>query len=142
VSCTSRIVRFPDGTEITASPLCARRAENGTRDFGLYMDPQWAPTWEAVLIDWPDFGLPANPEQAAAQIRDAFERAQAGDRVEIGCIGALGRTGTVLACMAILAGIPPNEAVAWIRANYDPRAVETEEQERWVGWFADHTQQD
>ena len=112
MSCTSKSVRFPDGTEITASPLYARREENPDRDFGLYMDPQWAPTWEAALIDWPDFSLPANPEEAAAQIRDAFERARAGQRVEIGCIGALGRTGIVLACMAILSGVPPSEAVS------------------------------
>jgi len=130
------IVRFPDGTEVTASPLCARRQEDPDRDFGLYMDPSWAPTWEAELIEWPDFGLPSNPERAAEQIRAAFERAQSGQRVEIGCAGGLGRTGTALACMAILAGVPAEEAVAWVRDNYDSRAVETSDQVAWVSWFA------
>ena len=130
------IVRFPDGTEVTASPLCARREENPDRDFGLYMAPSWAPTWEAELIDWPDFGVPTNPERAAEQIRAAFERAQCGERIEIGCAGGLGRTGTVLACMAILAGVPAEEAVAWVRDNYDPRAIETSDQAAWVLWFA------
>jgi protein-tyrosine phosphatase len=56
--------------------------------------------------------------------------------VEVGCRGGLGRTGTVLAWMAVLAGLGPNEAVAWVRGSYDVRAVETADQERWVEWFA------
>ncbi len=56
----------------------------------------------------------------------------------MGCIGGLGRTGTVLACMAILAGIPAGHAVDWVREHYDPAAVETPEQEQWVLWFAGH----
>jgi hypothetical protein len=136
VSCTSKVVHFPDGTEITASPLCARSAESPDRDFGLYMDPQWAPTWPAELIDWPDFGLPSDPERATAQIRAAFERAASGESVEVGCTGGLGRTGTVLACMAVLAGVPVDEAVAWVHANYAAEAIETRDQEAWIGWFA------
>jgi len=138
VSCTRRRVAFPDGTNIDASPLCARQEQDPLRDFGLYMDERWAPTWEADLIDWPDFGLPAKPETAAAQIVAAFERARAGERVEIGCAGGLGRTGTVLACMAVLSGVPPETAVRWVRAHYDPNAVETADQEGWVLWFARH----
>jgi len=99
------------------------------------MDPKWTPTWNAELIDWPDLGLPADEETAADQIVAAFTRAKNGERVEIGCIGGLGRTGTVLACMAILAGVPVDQAVEWVRANYDSRAVETLEQAEWVLWF-------
>ena len=128
-------VQFPDGTSITASPLSARQEDTPDRDFGLYMDPAWAPTWSAELIDWPDFGLPADPETAAGHIVDAFRRAQNGERVEIGCIGGLGRTGTVLACMAILACVPVSQAVEWVRTNYDSRAIETSEQAEWVLWF-------
>ncbi|HSB38997.1 MAG TPA: protein-tyrosine phosphatase family protein [Gaiellaceae bacterium] len=87
-------------------------------------------------MEWPDFGLPAEPSRAAAQIAAAFERARAGELVEVGCRGGLGRTGTVLACMAVLAGLGPREAVEWVQEAYDPRAVETPEQERWVEWFA------
>ena len=128
-------VRFPDGTEITASPLAARQEALEGRDYGLYMDPAWAPSWEADLIHWPDFGIPTDPPTAAKQIVTAFERAQAGEGVEIGCIGGIGRTGTVLACMAILGGISASDAVEWVRANYKPDAVETDEQEGWVLWF-------
>jgi hypothetical protein len=129
-------VVFPDGTAVDARPLRERKEEDAERDFGLYMDLRWDPSWPAELIEWEDFGLPGDPERAAGQIRAAFARARAGDRVEIGCAGGLGRTGTVLACMAVLAGVPANEAVAWIRANYVVRGVETAEQEAWVRWFA------
>jgi hypothetical protein len=139
VSEGSRIVRFPDGTIVSASSLATRVEVDENRDFGLYMDSAWAPTWDADLIDWPDFGLPADPIGAAAQIVSAFDRAKAGDRVEVGCLGGLGRTGTVLACMAILAGVPPDEAVAWIRAHYDPQAIETPEQETWAARFGRRT---
>ncbi len=131
------MVVFPDGTHVMASPLSARSEDNEARDFGLYMDAAWAPTWDAVVIDWPDFGLPAQPERAAAQIREAYERAKAGERLEIGCIGGTGRTGTVLACMAVLAGIAADEAVDWVRDAYKREAVETDDQERWVHWFAE-----
>ena len=129
-------VVFPDGTAVDACGLRDRRAEASDRDFGLYMDPRWEPTWSAELIEWEDFGLPADPERASAQIRAAFERARAGERVEVGCAGGLGRTGTVLACMATLAGVPPSEAVDWVRANYHRRAVETAEQADFVRRFA------
>jgi hypothetical protein len=127
-------VTFPDGTTVRASPLGDRGAS--PCDFGLYMDERWAPTWPAELVDWQDFGLPRDGDRAAAQIRTAFSRARAGERVEIGCVGGLGRTGTVLACMATLAGVPAQDAVAWVRANYNVCAVETEEQEAWVREFA------
>ncbi|MGB2982490.1 MAG: protein-tyrosine phosphatase family protein [Candidatus Bipolaricaulia bacterium] len=104
-------------------------------DFGLYMHKDWHPSWAFEVIDWPDFGLPADPEQAAAQIASAFHRAKGGDRVEVGCAEGLGRTGTVLACMAILSGVPAEKAVDWVRDHYDPRAVETSDQEGWAAWF-------
>ena len=131
----ARLVRFPDGTTVAAAPLASRREDDRLRDYGLYCDPAWAPTWNADLIDWPDFGVPADSESAAALIVAAFERAQSGERIEVGCIGGLGRTGTVLACMAVLSGIPSSEAVEWVRTNYDPRAVETDAQTDWVLWF-------
>ena len=135
MSAVAEAVRFPDGTDVNASSLAARQEDPDTRDFGLYMDPAWDPAWDHELIDWPDFGLPADSEIAADQIISAFERAKAGERVEVGCVGGLGRTGTVLACMAILAGVPADDAVTWVRTHYHPRAIETAEQETWVAWF-------
>jgi protein-tyrosine phosphatase len=58
--------------------------------------------------------------------------ARSGKVVEVGCAAGHGRTGTVLACIAILAGVPRDEAVEWVRSNYCRNAVEHEDQEAWV----------
>ena len=129
-------VRLPDGTLVRASSIHDRRRNDPSRDFGLYLDPAWAPDWPAAIVEWPDFGIPASPTEAFDQIQTALERARAGERVEIGCLGGLGRTGTVLACMAVMCGLGSSAAIDWARADYDPRAIETPEQERWVSWFA------
>lgn len=131
------IVRCPDGTAVRASSISDRRVDDPERTFGLYLDAQWQPTWPAEVVDWEDFGLPENPELAAQQIADAFDRAQRGELVEVGCLGGNGRTGTAPACMTVLAGVPPADAVGWVRNAYRPQAVETVEQEAWVQWFAD-----
>jgi hypothetical protein len=129
------IVVFPDGSRVRASSIAERHVEDPERAYGIYLDAHWAPTWPAEVVAWRDFGLPDDPEVAARQITEAFVRARDA-LVEVGCLGGRGRTGTVLACMAVLAGIPSAEAVAWVRAAYRPDAVETAEQEAWVRWFA------
>jgi protein-tyrosine phosphatase len=54
------------------------------------------------------------------------------ERVELGCAGGVGRTGTALAVLAVLSGVPAVEAVGWVRRHYHRRAVETPWQRRWV----------
>jgi hypothetical protein len=44
--------------------------------------------------------------------------------------------GTALACLAVLDGVPAHEAVGYVRALYDARAVETPWQRRYVRRFA------
>lgn len=51
--------------------------------------------------------------------------------VEIACSGGVGRTGTAIAVLAIMSGIPPEDAVEWVRRNYHRRAVETPWQRQW-----------
>ncbi len=132
------VVVFPEGSRVRASSIAERTVDDPERAYGLYADAHWKPTWPADVIEWRDFGVPEHAEVAAQQIADAFERARRGELVEVGCIGGKGRTGTVLACMAVLAGVPADEAVAWVRGAYRPEAVETPEQEAWVLWFAGH----
>jgi protein-tyrosine phosphatase len=86
-------------------------------------------------VRWPDFRLPADPAELRAALVEAHERA-ATERVELACGGGRGRTGTALACLAVLDGVPAGEAVAWVRAHYDRRAVETRAQERFVRGFS------
>jgi len=130
-------VQFPDGTTVEAVGIHARVVDKVDRDYGLYLDPRWQPTWSADVIEWVDYGLPTDSDAAAEVIRKAFDKTKHGEQVEVGCFGGLGRTGTALACMAILAGIAPGQAVQWVREHYDPCAVETPEQEQWVLWFGD-----
>ena len=137
---TEDAVTFPDGTRVLASGWLQRKPDEPTPDFGLYLDPAWTPTWPAVLLDWPDFGVPADAVRADREIRAAFARAQHGERVEVACIGGHGRTGTVLACMAVLAGVPAAEAVEWVRATYCRRAVQEPGQQYWMERWAERTQ--
>ncbi|MBE1580370.1 protein-tyrosine phosphatase [Amycolatopsis roodepoortensis] len=92
--------------------------------------------WERAWIRWPDFLLPTDWADARRRIVDLHSRAAAGEGVEVACYGGVGRTGTVLSCLATLSGLSADEAVAWARANHDKRSVETPWQRRWVGWFA------
>ena len=128
-------VVFPDGSRIRASSIVERRANDPDRMYGLYADARWEPTWPSDVIAWRDFGLPEDSELAARQIVHAFARARRGELVEVGCWGGIGRTGTVLACMAVLSGVLASDAVEWVRTAYRADAVETPDQEQWVLWF-------
>ncbi|WRZ93024.1 protein phosphatase [Streptomyces sp. NBC_01007] len=90
--------------------------------------------WEAHWLRWPDFRLPADRAGARAVLTEAWRRA-AGERVEIACFGGRGRTGTALACVAVLDGVPPEDAVAYVRRHYDRHAVETPWQRAYVRRF-------
>ena len=57
---------------------------------------------------------------------------RSGQDVEVGCLGGHGRTGTALACLAVLTGHPSRDAVAWVRSSYCAKAVETQGQEAFV----------
>jgi protein-tyrosine phosphatase len=81
--------------------------------------------WPHRWIDWPDFRLPRDRADAVAAIRDLHAHLTAGERAEVACGGGIGRTGTVIACLAVLDGTDPADAVAWARAHYHRRAVET-----------------
>jgi len=133
-------ITFPDGTAVRPRAL-RRPPPPGRPDVGLYLGGRRAATrspipWEHLWVHWPDFLLPADPDAARRAVVALHARALAGDRVEVGCGGGVGRTGTVLACIAVLAGVPAADAVAWVRARHHPRAVETPWQRRWVRAFA------
>ncbi len=126
----SRVV-LPDATDVTAVSFGSADpyAREARPDFGLYLDERWQPPWPHDHLDWPDFGVPGDPVVVVAAFESLLQRARSGQRVEIGCYGGHGRTGTALAGLAILCGAAPDEAVSWVRATYCERAVETDEQE-------------
>lgn len=117
------------GARVAAGPFAALPAGA----FGLCLDPHAVNRADAALVlDIPDFGL---PESAALRATlDALRAAMAAEPERlfyIGCKAGLGRTGTVLACLAREAGIR-TDPVEWVRANHDPRAVETPAQEEFA----------
>lgn len=135
---TEGLVLLPDGRRVRGRGLRnSFPAGDEPPEFGLYLTGKQYETdeWDSRWVRWPDFRLPHNPADAVAAILDAYDRA-ASQRVEVACDGGIGRTGTAIALLARLAGIPGSEAVAWTRANYRPDAVETPWQRRFVATTA------
>ena len=86
-------------------------------------------------VRWRDFGVPRDPDDACEALIEAWRRAPY-ERVEIACAGGRGRTGTALACLAVLDGLAPDAAIRFVRERYHRRAAETPGQRRFVQAFA------
>jgi hypothetical protein len=144
-------IALPDGTLVRGRGRSQPLPDGPLPQWGLYLghDPDlprprlklgrtedWRPDWPAEWIEWPDFRTPSDDAAAAAAIGRAYRRALVGERVEVACGAGIGRTGTVIACLAILAGHPADDALTWTREHYKRRAVETPGQRRWIDWFA------
>nr|WBO77890.1 protein phosphatase [Streptomyces sp. SBE_14.2] len=132
------VLRLPSGRLIRGRALRRPLPADGPRPtYGVYLLGGQPPSydWESVWLRWPDFRLPADRERAREVLRAAWRRS-ADERVELACGGGRGRTGTALACVAVLDGVPPEDAVAYVRRHYDPRAVETPWQRRYVRRFS------
>jgi protein-tyrosine phosphatase len=127
------VVRLPSGRLVRGRAL-RRPVPDGPA-------PQWAlhllsgraaaVPWPVRQVRWPDFRLPRDPADARDALEEVWRRS-AVQRVEVACGGGQGRTGTALACVAVLDGVPAAEAVRWVREHYSARAVETPWQRRWV----------
>ena len=104
---------------------------------GLCLEARAARVAEAEWqLDVPDFGLPdeAGLRTVLTQMLAAMRTAPDG-AYHIGCKAGLGRTGTVMACLAIMAGAVEGDPVAWLRAAYFQGAIETPGQEAFVRGF-------
>ncbi|MFF0560768.1 protein-tyrosine phosphatase family protein [Streptomyces sp. NPDC004266] len=135
---TDGVLRFPSGALVRGRGLRHPLPPGPTPSFAVYLLGERPPPteWEARWLRWPDFRLPRDRRQARDVLREALTRA-GNERVEVACGGGRGRTGTALACMAVLDGVPPDQAVAFVRQHYHPRAVETPWQRRFVLRFED-----
>ncbi len=148
-STTPTVVALPHGPAVLARGLRRGAPPVPPPDFGLYLlghPPDrpglygrlvvglraWTPPWPHDRIDWPDFSAPRHPARAVAQLRRALARIEYGERVEVACGGGRGRTGTALAALAVLRGSTVADAVAWVRFAFDPRAVESRAQHRFL----------
>ncbi len=123
------VITLPSGVGVRGRRLTDRASP---ADFTLVLADGPVPDWPYRRVRWPDFRVPADTADALDALREAYRLARAGQRVEAACRGGVGRTGTALAALAVLDGLSPREAVAWVRAGYHPRAIETIWQRRWL----------
>ncbi|HEX9063900.1 MAG TPA: protein-tyrosine phosphatase family protein [Streptosporangiaceae bacterium] len=130
------VLALPSGRLVRGRGLRQPDPVGPDPEFGLYLlgKPPPPMPWPFRWIRWPDFRLPADPASLRDALAEALDRA-ARERVELACAGGRGRTGTALACLAVLDGVPAAEAVAFVRAGYHRDAVETPGQRRFVSRF-------
>jgi protein-tyrosine phosphatase len=130
------VLRLPSGRLMRGRALSRGLPAGPLPDFAVYLldERPVDVDWDASWVRWPDFRLPRHPGDAWDTLFEAWRRAEA-ERVEIACKGGRGRTGTALACIAALDGVPAREAVAFVRRHYDRHAVETPWQRRYVTHF-------
>jgi protein-tyrosine phosphatase len=82
----------------------------------------------------PDGSPPASTE-AMREILDWLAAARRQGNVAIACMGGVGRTGTVAACLLVRDGWTADDAIAEVRNVRHPSAVETDAQVTFVrGW--------
>ncbi len=132
------VVELPDGARLRGRGLRQAAPPAPCPEWGLYLlgrAPAETP-WPGRWLRWPDFWLPLGAQDARSAFEEAHRLAVEGLRVEIACGGGKGRTGTALACIAQLGGVPAEAATAWVRNCYDAHAVETPWQRRYVRRFA------
>jgi hypothetical protein len=80
-----------------------------------------------------DFGVPTDSAKLREALREVMKRLARREDVYVGCMGGKGRTGLFLALLIKALGKP--DPIRYVRVNYDPHAVETKEQERYVEQF-------
>jgi hypothetical protein len=130
------VLRLPSGRLVRGRGLRRPLPAGATPTFAVYLLGSAPPAvaWESRWLRWPDFWLPSDRSYARDVLFEAWERTPT-HRVEIACGGGRGRTGTALACLAVIDGVPADQAVAFVRRHYAPRAVETPWQQRYVTRF-------
>ena len=123
--------------------------------FGVYLDSGWArhnkvpvlmdhmpgfdwlPTTEgvhpAVYLTCPDRDAPQITVADMLTLADSvFELIAQGVKVETGCIGGHGRTGTFIACMLASGGVDPLAAISQVWEDYCIQAIEDIKQVQYI----------
>lgn len=133
------VLRLPSGRLVRGRAVRRRNLSGAQPEFGIYLlaTPPDSLPWDTRWVRWRDFRLPTDPYDAHDALCEAWRRSNS-ERVELACNGGRGRTGTALACLAVLDGVPALAAVSYVREHYARRAVETPWQRRFVQRFAPH----
>lgn len=135
-------------------PALKRPGFEGQPDVGVYFDEwSWRPVGavrttgfdipglapqagKVVTVPWPDMGTPGcSIGDFRTIVRWVLGQLQQGKTVDIGCIGAHGRTGTFVACLLTEQGMPSRQAIAQVRKEHCDLAIETSEQTEYIHKF-------
>ena len=130
------VLRLPSGRLVRGRGLRQPLPPGPAPTFAVYLLGARPPAvaWESRWLRWPDFWLPSDQARAREVLHEAWKSAVT-ERVEIACGGGRGRTGTALACLTVIDGVPASQAVAFVRQYYNSRAVETPWQKHYVAHF-------
>ncbi|HEX9746170.1 MAG TPA: isochorismatase, partial [bacterium] len=93
------------------------------------------------LLPIPDQGAPSMME-AVKISREILDILSLGKNVVLHCVGGLGRTGMIAACISIASGLEVDEAITMVRDVRSPRSIESREQENFVRSFAEQYQRE
>jgi len=131
------VIELPDGARLRGRGLRNGAPPEPEPEWGLYLlgSRPAVTSWPGRWLRWPDFWLPLGSDAARSAFEEGHRLAAGGSRVEVACGRGRGRTGTALACIAQLGGVAAEDATSWVREHYDPRAVETPWQRRYVRRF-------
>ncbi len=134
---TPGLLELPSGLRVRGRGVRRPVPPGPAPEFAVHVLGRTPPAvpWESRWVRWPDYGLPLRPARLRAALEELRRRGP-DERVEVACAGGRGRTGTSLACLAVLEGVPARDAVAYVRRHYHPHAVETPWQRLFVRWFA------
>lgn len=108
---------------------------NGTENIENRRESLSALGIEMVHSPIRDFGVPSI-EQAEELTKMILSDVTEGKNVLIHCLGGLGRTGTIAACVLVRTGISPDDAVAKVR-SVRPDTLENDAQVGFVREFAE-----
>ncbi|PJI52647.1 protein-tyrosine-phosphatase [Methylobacterium radiotolerans] len=105
------------------------REPDGTRrDAPLQMHDYYPQAARAGLsvtpFPIPDVNVPSDPAAFHALVLDLHARLHAGETVVVHCLGGLGRSGMLAACLLVQSGMTAADAIALVRRCRSPKAVE------------------
>ncbi len=112
---TPGLFRLPSGRSVRGRGVGRPMPEGPPPQLAVHLLGRRPPPvpWDSRWVRWPDYLLPLDGARLRAALAEALHRV-AQERVEVACYGGVGRTGTALACLAALDGVPADRAVAYV----------------------------
>lgn len=85
----------------------------------------------------PDGGIPSSDESARTLVEHLAENVREGRSVAIHCMGGIGRSSTIAACVLLLLGVSVDDVFDLLREARGWPVPETARQRQWVEAFAE-----